>query len=188
MRTCAIKDDYALAKASSFDLNARKHKVFLNEQIVPVIFTERNCYEIPGLHEIVHDAQFGNITDALRIAFRNAHTRFHTTIVGNACATSRSLCAVLMERAAGIEPALSAWKAEALPLCNARKKKNWWAGLDSNQRTALAGQIYSLLPLTTRPPTHGGVGPPSILYFRRGTADQGTMRPAPSPVPFVQSF
>ena len=25
-----------------------------------------------------------------------------------------------MERAAGIEPALSAWKAEALPLCNAR--------------------------------------------------------------------
>jgi hypothetical protein len=25
-----------------------------------------------------------------------------------------------LERAAGIEPALSAWKAEALPLCNAR--------------------------------------------------------------------
>jgi hypothetical protein len=26
--------------------------------------------------------------------------------------------------------------------------------LDLNQRTALAGQIYSLVPLTTRPPTH----------------------------------
>src|SRR5689334_22439210 len=29
----------------------------------------------------------------------------------------------------------------------------WWRGLDSNQRT-LCGQIYSLLPLTTRPPLH----------------------------------
>jgi hypothetical protein len=29
---------------------------------------------------------------------------------------------LFMERAAGIEPALSAWKAEALPLCNARNK------------------------------------------------------------------
>jgi hypothetical protein len=27
----------------------------------------------------------------------------------------------------------------------------WWWGLDSNQRTQ-RGQIYSLLPLTTRPP------------------------------------
>ena len=34
------------------------------------------------------------------------------------------------------------------------RPRNWWAGLDLNQRTALAGQIYSLVPLTTRPPTH----------------------------------
>src|SRR3546814_2063122 len=31
------------------------------------------------------------------------------------------------------------------------RKIFWWRGLDSNQRT-LCGQIYSLLPLTTRPP------------------------------------
>ena len=30
-------------------------------------------------------------------------------------------------------------------------RQHWWRGLDSNQRT-LRGQIYSLLPLTTRPP------------------------------------
>ena len=29
-----------------------------------------------------------------------------------------------------------------------------WAGLDSNQRNAFACQVYSLVPLTTRPPTH----------------------------------
>ena len=84
--------------------------------------------------------------------------------------------ALSLERAAGIEPATLAWKARALPLCNARapepfaarfgyaavhpawrkRSRNWWAGLDLNQRTALAGQIYSLVPLTTRPPTHDG--------------------------------
>ena len=30
----------------------------------------------------------------------------------------------------------------------------WWRGRDSNLRTQ-RGQIYSLLPLTTRPPLHG---------------------------------
>ncbi len=33
--------------------------------------------------------------------------------------------------------------------------RKWWRGLDSNQRTQ-RGQIYSLLPLTTRPPLHRG--------------------------------
>src|SRR6266404_5990473 len=28
----------------------------------------------------------------------------------------------------------------------------WWTGEDSNLRTSIDGQIYSLLPLTTRPP------------------------------------
>ena len=32
--------------------------------------------------------------------------------------------------------------------------KKWWKGQDSNLCT-LCGQIYSLLPLTTRPPLHG---------------------------------
>ena len=32
-----------------------------------------------------------------------------------------------------------------------RKEQGWWRGLDSNQRT-LRDQIYSLAPLTTRPP------------------------------------
>ena len=64
---------------------------------------------------------------------------------------------IKMERAAGIGPATLAWKARALPLCNARVARTlcgWWAGLDSNQRSAFAHQIYSLAPLTTRPPTH----------------------------------
>ena len=66
-----------------------------------------------------------------------------------------------MERVAGIEPAYSAWKAAALPLCYTRRvylepvgsdfRKQWWRGLDSNQRTH-SDQIYSLAPLTTRPP------------------------------------
>ena len=69
------------------------------------------------------------------------------------CSTTELQRLALLERAAGIEPALSAWKAEALPLCNARER-NWWAGQDSNLRIAFASQIYSLVPLTTRPPTH----------------------------------
>ena len=36
-------------------------------------------------------------------------------------------------------------------MINRSKLKFWWRGLDSNQRTQ-RGQIYSLLPLTTRPP------------------------------------
>jgi hypothetical protein len=45
--------------------------------------------------------------------------------------------------------------ATALPETDGRPRI-WWAGLDLNQRTALAGQVYSLVPLTTRPPTHDG--------------------------------
>jgi hypothetical protein len=32
----------------------------------------------------------------------------------------------------------------------------WWAGQDSNLRIAFASRVYSPVPLTTRPPTHGG--------------------------------
>ena len=71
------------------------------------------------------------------------------------CRPSRS-----MERETGIEPVSLAWKAKVLPLNYSRPgsqnalhstSKSWWRRLDSNQRT-LCGQIYSLLPLTTRPP------------------------------------
>ena len=40
----------------------------------------------------------------------------------------------------------------------------WWRGLDSNQRTH-RGQIYSLLPLTTRPPLHAEE--PGIMRYLR---------------------
>ena len=47
----------------------------------------------------------------------------------------------------GIEPTLSAWKAEVLPLNYTRR----WRGKDSNLRR-LSRQIYSLVPLTARVP------------------------------------
>jgi hypothetical protein len=31
----------------------------------------------------------------------------------------------------------------------------WWAGQDLNLRIAFASRVYSPVPLTTRPPTHG---------------------------------
>ncbi len=48
----------------------------------------------------------------------------------------------------GIEPTLSAWKAEVLPLNYTRL---WWREEDSNLRR-LSQQIYSLPPLATRVP------------------------------------
>jgi hypothetical protein len=50
----------------------------------------------------------------------------------------------------GIEPTLSAWKAEVLPL-NYTRKGIWWRGKDSNLRRQ-SRQIYSLIPLTAREP------------------------------------
>src|SRR4051812_36921530 len=40
---------------------------------------------------------------------------------------------------------------------------NWWTGEDSNLRSSKERQIYSLLPLTTRPPvlTETELGPPT---------------------------
>jgi hypothetical protein len=37
-----------------------------------------------------------------------------------------------------------------------RRAVRWWAGQDLNLRIAFASRIYSPVPLTTRPPTHGG--------------------------------
>ncbi len=53
----------------------------------------------------------------------------------------------------GIEPTLSAWKAEVLPLNYTRFLSlfNWWRGKDSNLRRQCR-QIYSLIPLTAREP------------------------------------
>ena len=61
-----------------------------------------------------------------------------------------------LERAAGIEPASSAWKAEVIAIIRCPHSRNfsdqlflkkWWRGQDSNLRR-LSRQIYSLLPLT----------------------------------------
>ena len=54
-----------------------------------------------------------------------------------------------MERAAGIEPASSAWKAEVLPLNHARFCLVQGGGFEPPK---LARQIYSLIPLATREP------------------------------------
>ncbi len=59
-----------------------------------------------------------------------------------------------LERVAGIEPAYSAWKAAALPLSYTRvrrSEKQWWRGLDSNQRSHRQ-RIYSPSVLTTHAP------------------------------------
>ena len=77
-----------------------------------------------------------------------------------------------LERVMGIEPTLSAWKAEVLPLNYTRAfiiqapmvygnglqprrvcipNNKWWRGEDSNLRR-LSRQIYSLIPLAAREP------------------------------------
>ena len=64
-----------------------------------------------------------------------------------------------LERVEGIEPSSSAWKAAALPLSYTRNRSldALSAAMDGGRgwiRTSVRsrGQIYSLLPLTTRPP------------------------------------
>ena len=72
-----------------------------------------------------------------------------------------------LERAAGIEPASSAWKAEVLPLNYARLPTLACALQASGQAlklvegegfepSKLSRQIYSLLPLATREPLQRG--------------------------------
>ncbi len=72
-----------------------------------------------------------------------------------------------MERAMGIEPTLSAWKAEVLPLNYARIGKLWWRGQDSNLRR-LSRQIYSLIPLAAREPLPLASFEASKLELARG--------------------
>ena len=93
-----------------------------------------------------------------------------------------------MERVDGIEPTSSAWKAAALPLCYTRAinmsafvktmarhfcpiGKNGGEGwIRTSVRSR--GQIYSLLPLTTRPPVHTSLpatGCPALFGSRRGS-------------------
>ena len=59
---------------------------------------------------------------------------------------------VILERAMGIGPTYSAWKAAALPLCYARIFNGGKGWIRTTE--LIRGQIYSLLPLTTRPPFH----------------------------------
>lgn len=62
-----------------------------------------------------------------------------------------------MERETGIEPASLAWKAKVLPLNYSRSALKG-AGGGGWIRTSVGvnRQIYSLLPLTTRPPLREG--------------------------------
>jgi hypothetical protein len=104
----------------------------------------------------------------------------HHTFTFNTSATGQQY--QLMERETGIEPASLAWKARVLPLNYSRidagttdtqhaltqpphypvtqlqthTKTNSYAGGEGWIRTSVLvrGQIYSLLPLTTRPPLH----------------------------------
>ena len=47
-------------------------------------------------------------------------------------------------------------KRRRVSLCDARRLlAYWWAGQDLNLRIAFASRVYSPVPLTTRPPTHG---------------------------------
>ena len=62
----------------------------------------------------------------------------------------------LLERAAGIEPASSAWKAEVIAIIRCppallimTTRKKWWREKDSNLRRQ-SRQIYSLIPLAAR--------------------------------------
>ena len=64
----------------------------------------------------------------------------------------------LLERAAGIEPASSAWKAEVIAIIRCppallimTTRKKWWREKDSNLRRQ-SRQIYSLIPLAAREP------------------------------------
>ena len=83
-----------------------------------------------------------------------------------------------LERVKGIEPSYSAWKAAALPLSYTRAHqtshgpsrkaraldghawlpvRQWWRGLDLNQRRH-SQRIYSPPPLTTRAPLRTAAG------------------------------
>jgi hypothetical protein len=64
----------------------------------------------------------------------------------------------ILERAAGIEPASSAWKAEVIAIIrcphfsnpkNSNRREIWWREKDSNLRRQ-SRQIYSLIPLAAR--------------------------------------
>ena len=66
----------------------------------------------------------------------------------------------ILERAAGIEPASSAWKAEVIAIIrcphfsnpkNSNRREIWWREKDSNLRRQ-SRQIYSLIPLAAQEP------------------------------------
>src|ERR1700675_1710815 len=60
------------------------------------------------------------------------------------------------------------------------RKKSWWTGEDSTLRSSKERQIYSLLPLTARPPVHNRTEPfalgarPGPGHDPRATSCRGT--------------
>ena len=61
-----------------------------------------------------------------------------------------------LERAAGIEPASSAWKAEVIAFIRCPHARQNLVEGEGFEPSKLARQIYSLLPLTTRVPLQLG--------------------------------
>ena len=112
--TAAIENDDAFSKPSCFHLNATTHPAYFNDEIVALIFSEgkgppddrsERTPRVPRPRKCLRSFSY-LVPSAL-----TKRTKRDCQLGGT------------MERAAGIEPALSAWKAEALPLCNARKLK-----------------------------------------------------------------
>ena len=114
-----------------------------------------------GCHTRLNGAHDRNRTDDLTLT---KGVLYHLSYMGGFANNS-------LERVMGVEPTLSAWKAEVLPLNYTRAliptrrwlmatacdpgepafQTNWWRGEDSNLRR-LSRQIYSLIPLTAREP------------------------------------
>src|SRR5579864_8815594 len=89
----AVEQHHALTQSSGFDLNAREHVVFLDDEFVALIFAEWDRHAIPCCHQREHHSQFGDIAFAFRIAlFAAAHTRFHAAIVASSRAIRMALC------------------------------------------------------------------------------------------------
>ena len=66
------------------------------------------------------------------------------------CSNEESTASVAQNKRMCKSPSMVAFFSDEFSRRSASKTK-WWRGQDSNLRT-LCGQIYSLLPLTTRPP------------------------------------
>lgn len=77
VRGAAIKKDCTFAQSPGFDLNSRENVVALDDEVVPVIFTERNRDVVTRLYKFRNHDRLGNVADPFRITL---NTRFVHTI------------------------------------------------------------------------------------------------------------